>query len=101
MQAYAAAPLVLRQVPIIEGAAVTGYVDVVSERAYRYRKGQASELIQIPSAMPDAEQEALGKLVETLADHDDALLEKVLEDIQPSTGRALSPTCARTLPPAR
>ena len=30
------------------------------------------------------EQAALGRLVETLADHDDALLEKVLEDIKPT-----------------
>ena len=47
---------------------ITGYVDVVSERAYRYRKGQPSELIQIPSEMADHEQEALNKLVEALAD---------------------------------
>ena len=85
LQAYAAHPLVLRQVPITEGEAVTGYVDVVSARAYRYRRGQPSELIQIPSALRDAEQEAKDRLVETLADHDDALLEKVLEDIPPST----------------
>jgi elongation factor G len=85
LQGYAASPLVLRQVPIAEAGNVTGYVDVVSERAYRYRKGQPSELMQIPSAMQDAEQEAKSKLVETLADRDDALLEKVLEDIAPST----------------
>ncbi|HTW69265.1 MAG TPA: elongation factor G, partial [Acetobacteraceae bacterium] len=84
LQAYAKSPLVLRQVPIIDGQAVNGYVDVVSERAYRYRKGQASELMQIPSQMQDEEQEALGKLVETLADRDDELLEKVLEDVKPT-----------------
>jgi elongation factor G len=84
LQAYAKSPLVLRQVPIIDGHTVHGYVDVVSERAYRYRKGQASELMQIPSTMRNEEQEALGKLVETLADNDDELLEKVLEDIKPS-----------------
>ncbi|MGC8475226.1 MAG: elongation factor G [Acetobacteraceae bacterium] len=84
LQGYAAAPLVLRQVPITDGGAVTGYVDVVSERAYRYRKGQPSELIQVPSEMTEAEREAKSKLVETLADRDDALLEKVLEDIAPS-----------------
>ena len=64
---------------------MAGYVDVVSERAYRYRRGQPSELMQIPSSMQDAEQEARFRLVETLADNDDALLEKVLEDVQPST----------------
>jgi len=84
LQGYAKSPLVLRQVPIVNGQAVNGYVDVVSERAYRYRKGQSSELMQIPSEMQDVEQEALGKLVETLADRDDELLEKVLEDIKPT-----------------
>jgi elongation factor G len=84
LQAYAAAPLVLRQMPIRDGGTVSGYVDLMSERAYRYRKGQASELIQIPPALLDDEQAARGRLVETLADHDDALLEKVLEDIKPT-----------------
>ncbi|HEY1935898.1 MAG TPA: elongation factor G [Acetobacteraceae bacterium] len=85
LQGYSKCPLVLRQMPITDGQTVSGYVDVVSERAYRYRKGQPSELVQIPSEMQDEEQEALGKLVETLADHDDALLEKVLEDIKPGS----------------
>lgn len=85
LQGYSRSPLVLRQVPIIHGEAVSGYVDVVSERAYRYRKGQPSELIQIPSEMADDEADALNKLVEVLADHDDVLLEKVLEDVKPTT----------------
>jgi elongation factor G len=85
LQGYAKSPLVLRQVPIRRNETIEGYVDVVSERAYRYRKGQPSELIQIPSEMTEAEQEALNKLVEVLADRDDALLEKVLEDIKPTS----------------
>ena len=85
LQGHAKCPLVLRQVPIIDGQSVSGYVDVVHERAYRYRKGQPSELMQIPSNMQDEEQEALGRLVETLADRDDVLLEKVLEDVKPGT----------------
>lgn len=84
LQSYAGSPLVLRQMPIFEDQTVAGYVDLMSERAYRYRKGQASELMQIPPTMLADEQEALGRLVETLADHDDALLEKVLEDIKPT-----------------
>ena len=85
LQGFSRSPLVLRQVPIMHDEAVSGYVDVVSERAYRYRKGQASELIQIPSEMADDETDALNKLVEVLADRDDALLEKVLEDVKPTT----------------
>ncbi len=84
LQAHASAPLVLREMPIVENGAVSGYVDLMSERAWRYRKGQASELIQIPAALQQEEQEARGRLVEVLADHDDALLEKVLEDIHPT-----------------
>ncbi len=84
LQSHARSPLVLRQVPIMDGQTVAGYVDVVSERAYRYRRGLPSELMQVPSEMQGEEQEALDKLVETLADHDDTLLEKVLEDIKPT-----------------
>jgi elongation factor G len=84
LQQFASSPLVLRQMPIFEGQTVTGFVDLMSERAYRFRKGQPSELIQIPPHIVAEEQAALGKLVETLADHDDALLEKVLEDIKPT-----------------
>jgi elongation factor G len=86
LQAYSQRPLVLRQVPIREHGAVTGYVDVVSERAYRYRKGQQSELVSLPSALADREREAFDGLVEVLADHDDALLEKLLEETRPSAG---------------
>jgi len=84
LQSYARSPLVLRQVPIVEGDKVSGYVDLMSERAYRYRKGKASELMRIPASMLEEEQQALGRLVETLADHDDALLEKVLDDMKPT-----------------
>ncbi|MCC6720464.1 MAG: elongation factor G [Acetobacteraceae bacterium] len=95
LQAHSTAPLVLRQVPIrtpgSDGAdAVTGYVDVVSERAYRYRRGQESELIQLPAEMRDRESEAREALLEVLADHDDALLEKLLEDEQPSTSEVFA-----------
>lgn len=84
LQAYATCPLVLRQMPIMEGEKVTGYMDVISDRAYRYRRGAASELMQIPEDLRATEAEAKAKLVEVLADHDDTLLEKVLEDVQPT-----------------
>ena len=86
LQDIARRPLVLRQVPMRDGETITGYVDVVSERAYRYRDGGPSDLVSIPAHMRDREQEARGGLVEVLADHDDALLEKLVEDIAPSTG---------------
>ena len=84
LQGHSRRPLVLRQVPIREGGEVTGYVDLVSERAYRWRRGEPSELIRIPAAMQSRETEARATLAEALADHDDTLFEKVVEDTIPT-----------------
>jgi elongation factor G len=84
LQSYSERPLVLRHVPLREGDAITGYVDLVSERAYRYKPGQPSDLVQLPSGFWDAEADTRTSLVEKLADFDDELLEKLLEDVQPS-----------------
>ena len=83
LQGLSARPLVLRQVPIRDGETVTGYVDLVSERAYHYRPGQASDLIKIPDKILDREREARAGMLEALADFDDSLLEKLLEDSVP------------------
>ena len=82
LQEFSTHPLVLRQVPMREADGVVGYVDVVSARAYRYRKGEPSELVSMPAQMREREGAARDALVEVLADHDDGLLEKILEDIQ-------------------
>lgn len=85
LQEHTRRPLVLRQVPIRESGVVTGYVDVVSERAYRYRRGAPSFVIGMPSDMRVPEQEAKAGLMEVLADHDDSLLAQLVDDITPST----------------
>src|SRR5437870_3179658 len=78
-------PLVLRQVPLRDAeGAITGYVDLISEKAYRYRAGQASEVVPIPDDFWEREEATRTTLVEELADFDDTLLEKLLEDEQPS-----------------
>lgn len=82
-QAVSSRPLVLRQVPIREGEYVTGYVDLISERAYRYQEGQASELITIPDEFLDRKEESRQEMLEALADFDDMLLEQLLEDSIP------------------
>jgi elongation factor G len=85
LQSVSQKPLVLRQVPLpdAEGKA-TGYVDLVSERAYRYKPGQASDLIVLPEEALDEGRTIRAGLVEKLADFDDKLLEQLLEDVQPS-----------------
>jgi elongation factor G len=91
LQAHSRRPLVLRQVPIRDKGEVTGYVDLVSERAYRWRKGEPSELIRMPDSVAAREAEARAALTETLADHDDILLEKVVEDAIPTPAELYKP----------
>src|SRR5216684_4269823 len=79
LQSHSERPLVLRQVPLRGGESeITGYVDLVSERAYRYRPGQASDLIPLPDGFWNQEGQTRTELVEKLADYDDALLEQLL-----------------------
>jgi elongation factor G len=80
LQAQTPRRLALRQLPIWEGESVIGYLDVVSRRAYRYRRGAPSERIAVPGGMQTQEAEARDALLEVLADQDEALLEKVVED---------------------
>jgi elongation factor G len=85
LQSVSQKPLVLRQVPLPdpEGKAM-GDVDLVSERAYRYKPGHASDLIKVPDDVLEEERVTRAGLVEKLADYDDKLLEQLLEDVQPS-----------------
>ncbi len=84
LQAHSKYPIALRQIPIREGDAVTGYVDVVRACAYRYAGPSNPEPAELPDALRATEQEALARLTEVLADQDDELLEKVLEDVEPT-----------------
>ncbi len=84
LQTVSNQPLVLRQVPIRVGEEITGYVDLASGRAYVYRDGSESEVIDLPAEMQDREAEARYEMLEKLADFDDHLMEELLEDIDPS-----------------
>ena len=86
LQSVSTKPLVLRQVPIRDGDDITGFVDLVSERAYRYQEGATSDLIEMPDTVKDREDEARQEMLESLADFDDTLLEQLLEDKVPATG---------------
>ena len=85
LQAYCSHKLVLRQVPIRQGGQVTGAVDLISERAWKYREGEHSALIELPADMTGREQEARTELLESLADFDDTLMEELIEDQLPMT----------------
>ena len=89
MQPMSGAPLVARQIPIREGEKITGFVDIALERAHRYVPGKESERIDIPADLAEREASERFHMLETLADHDDELLETLLMDEQPSLDRVL------------
>ncbi|MFM2411286.1 MAG: hypothetical protein RL481_2114 [Pseudomonadota bacterium] len=89
MQPMSGAQLVARQIPIREGEKITGFVDIALERAHRYVPGKESERIEIPADLAEREASERYHMLETLADHDDELLETLLMDEQPTLDRVL------------
>ncbi len=87
MQSVSRLPLVLRQVPIFEHGAVSGFVDLALERAYVYRDHALSEIIEIPSGLATFEAEQRFSMLEKLADYDDELMEQLLSDEVPPRDR--------------
>ena len=84
LQQVSERPLVLVEVPIRDGDQVTGYVDLISEHAYKYEAGKDADLVQMPESVLPEELEARQILLEKLADFDDHLMEELLSDLAPS-----------------
>ncbi|WP_163267865.1 elongation factor G [Chelativorans alearense] len=76
-------PLLLRQIPLRKDGIVVGSIDLALERAYIYREHAESEVAAIPDDEKAREIEARFSMLETLADHDDILMEQLLEEIEP------------------
>ncbi|PWT91983.1 MAG: elongation factor G [Proteobacteria bacterium] len=83
LQPASRVPLLLRQIPIWKGDIVSGFVDLALERAFVYREHAASEIVPLEGDALDREKQARFTMLETLADHDDELMEQLLEDITP------------------
>jgi elongation factor G len=84
LQPQSAAPLVIRQLPIVKDDHFAGFIDLALERAFLYKPGQPSERIDVPADLADEEAEAHFHLLEQLADYDDTLMEQLLSDVAPS-----------------
>jgi small GTP-binding protein domain len=83
LQPASRVPLLLRQIPIWNGDILAGFVDLALERAYVYKEHAPSEIVELTGDVLDREKEARFTMLETLADHDDELMEQLLEDIPP------------------
>ncbi|RWC96264.1 MAG: elongation factor G [Mesorhizobium sp.] len=83
LQPASSVPLLLRQIPLRKDGVVIGSIDLALERAYVYREYAESQVADIPGDDKARELEARFSMLETLADHDDQLMEQLLEEIEP------------------
>ena len=83
LQPASKTPLLLRQIPIWKDGIAIGTIDLANERAYVFREHAESQVVPIPDADRARELEARYSMLERLSDHDDALMEQLLEDVAP------------------
>ncbi|MEH2083958.1 MAG: elongation factor G [Nostoc sp.] len=84
LKAVSSRPLVAHQYPIMNGEQLIGFIDMVSEQAYKYHPGAPADPIPFPESLKEEEHTARAEMLEALANFDDHLLEELLEDIEPS-----------------
>ncbi len=89
------AQLLPLELPLLEGPALAGLVDVLRERALQYHDGVPSE-VPLPENVTAHEHEVHGQVVEGIVVGDDALLEGYLEGTEPPV-EVLEATLARAL----
>ena len=87
MQVASEIPLMIRQIPIWKNGIAIGAIDLALERALIYREHAESEVIPLDDENRERELDARFSMLETLADHDDALMEQLLDDIDPPQDR--------------
>ena len=84
LQPASSVPLLLRQIPLRNGdGAISGSIDLALERAYIWREQAESTIASIPDDDRAREIEARFSMLERLADHDDDLMEQLLEEKEP------------------
>ncbi|CAM5774397.1 elongation factor G [Labrys miyagiensis] len=76
-------PLLLRQIPIWKHGVAVGYIDLALERAFIYQEHAASQIVDIPPDEQNESKDARYSMLERLSDHDDALMEQLLEEVEP------------------
>ncbi len=74
--------VVAEHLPLGEGEAFRGYIDLAEQHAFVVERGKARE-ISVEPELAGTVQEARTKLLEALGDFDDHLLEELLEGIEP------------------
>ncbi len=87
LQPASSKPLIMRQLPIMKGSIVTGFVDLALERAFVYQEHLESKVIDMPADIAELEKTERFAMLEKLADHDDEMMEQLLSDMEPPRDR--------------
>ncbi len=90
LQPASSKPLIMRQLPIMKGSIVTGFVDLALERAFVYQEHLESKVIDMPADLAELEKAERFAMLEKLADHDDELMEQLLSDLEPPRDRVFT-----------
>ncbi len=90
LQPASRVPLLMRQIPLIEGEAAVGFIDLALERAFVWREQARSEVVALPDGERAREKAERYTMLERLADHDDALMEDLIAEVEPQADRVFS-----------
>lgn len=80
IRGFAGEKAVPTQLPIKNGAAFDGYIDIVENKAYMF-EGEKVRTVDVPDEYYAAVQSARGTLCEIIAEADDELLDKFFSEI--------------------
>src|SRR5438270_2970083 len=83
LQPASRSKLLLRQIPTFSGDIINGFVDLALERAFVYKEHAPSQVVPLEGDAQDLSKIARFSMLETLADHDDELMEQLLGDVLP------------------
>ena len=87
LQRASRVPLLLRQMPIRQGGAAVGFIDLALERAFLYQGQAPSRVVSIPADATDEEKQARYAMLEQLSEHDEQLIEDLIEEVEPERAR--------------
>ncbi|ACL60769.1 elongation factor G [Methylobacterium nodulans] len=90
LQPASSVPLLLRQIPLWQGETAVGFIDLALERAFIYREQAPSEVIALPEGEWPREKAERFTMLERLADHDDALMEDLISEVEPARDRVFA-----------
>jgi elongation factor G len=90
LQPASAVPLLLRHMPLHRDGAPVGFIDLALERAFLYQDHAPSRTAEIPAEAAEEERAVRYAMLERLSEHDERLMEELVEEIEPERERVFA-----------